>query len=183
MTVPDGTTFSVRLVDSLDSEKNSPGDSFRATLDSPVVVGDNVVIPEGADLQGRVVDVKSAGRFAGQSALAIELSKISFNGRSYELHTSQWSKQGSSRGKSTAAKVGGGAALGAIIGGIAGGGKGAAIGATIGAGAGTGASAATKGQQIRLSSEQVLNFQLQSPITVSPAGALDRNAGRQRVNQ
>jgi hypothetical protein len=74
--------------------------------------------------------------------------------------------------------VGGGAALGAIIGGLAGGGKGAAIGATVGAGAGTGVSAATKGQQIKLPSETVLNFQLQSPVTVVETTA-GPNAGRQ----
>lgn len=178
VTIPDGTTLAVRLIDSLDSERNQVGDSFRGTLSSPVVVNDDVVLPADADVEGRVVDVKSAGRFAGASTLVIELTKISVNGRSYPVHTNQWSKQGTARGKSTAAKVGGGAALGAIIGGLAGGGKGAAIGATVGAGAGTGASAATKGQQIRLNSEALLTFQLQSPITVTPVTQANRG-GRQ----
>jgi hypothetical protein len=175
VTVPDGTTVAVRLIDSLDSERNQVGDSFRGSLSSPIVVNDEVVLPADADVEGRVVDVKSAGRFAGASTLVIELTKISVNGRSYPIHTNQWSKQGTARGKSTAAKVGGGAALGAIIGGLAGGGKGAAIGATVGAGAGTGASAATKGQQIRLNSEALLTFQLQSPITVTPVAQANRN--------
>ena len=89
-------------------------------------------------------------------------------GKTYELHTSEFRKEGAGRGKNTAAKVGGGAALGAIIGAIAGGGKGAAIGATVGAGAGTGVQAVTKGQQIKLPTESVLNFQLLSPLTVTP---------------
>jgi len=175
VTIPDGTTIAVRLIDSLDSERNQVGDSFRGTLSSPVVVNDEVVLPADADVEGRVVDVRSAGRFAGASVLTIELTKISVNGKAYPIHTNQWSKQGTGRGKSTAAKVGGGAALGAIIGGLAGGGKGAAIGATVGAGAGTGVSAATKGQQIKLNSEALLTFQLQSPITVLPVSQADRS--------
>ena len=183
ITVPDGTLLSVRLVDEIDSETAQDGEVFRGTLNAPIVVDDQTVIPGDADIEGRVVQVQSAGRFKGQSLLTLELNKIMYNGRSYNIKTNQWSKQGSSRGKATAAKVGGGAALGAIIGGLAGGGKGAAIGATVGAGAGTGVSAATKGQQIKLGSETVLSFQLESPVTVTPAASSTRNAGRKTIPQ
>jgi hypothetical protein len=183
VTVPDGTLLSVRLVDEIDSETAQDGEVFRGTLNAPIVVDDQTVIPGDADIEGRVVQVQSAGRFKGQSLLTLELNKIMYNGRSYNIKTNQWSKQGSSRGKATAAKVGGGAALGAIIGGLAGGGKGAAIGATVGAGAGTGVSAATKGQQIKLGSETVLSFQLESPVTVTPAASSTRNAGRRTIPQ
>lgn len=182
VTIPAGTNLSIRLVDGLDSERNQVGDQFKATLNAPVVVEDDVVIPQDADIQGRVVDVKSAGRFAGQSTLVLELTSVSFNGRTYNISTNQWSRSGTGRGKSTAAKVGGGAAIGAIIGGLAGGGKGAAIGATVGAGAGTGVSAATKGQQIKLGSEALLSFTLQNPLTVTAAGQIDRNRNRQPMN-
>jgi len=182
VTVPAGATMSVRLIDAIDSERNQVGDTFRGTLSAPLMVGDEVVLPNDADVEGRVVDVKSAGHFSGQSAIALELTRLTVNGRNYQLRTNQYAKQGSSRGKRTAATVGGGAALGAIIGGIAGGGKGAAIGAGVGAGAGTGVQAATKGQQIKLPSETVLNFQLQSPLQVTPVSS-SRNAGRNRVEE
>jgi hypothetical protein len=178
VTVPDGTVFSVRLAEGVDSERNQVGDTFHGSLDSPVVVGDQTAIPSGADVTGRVVDVKSAGRFAGQSTLVLELTQIAYNGHTYPIHSNQWSKSGTGRGKSTAAKVGGGAALGALIGGLAGGGKGAAIGATVGAGAGTGVSAATKGQQIQLGPESVVNFQLASPVTVTAASQRERGGRR-----
>ena len=177
VSIPDGTAISVRLNDALDSERNQTGDSFRATLNAPITVDENVVVPEGADLEGRVVDVKSAAHFAGASLLALELTKVSYNGHSYPIHTNTWQKQGTARGKNTAAKVGGGAALGAIIGGIAGGGKGAAIGSVVGAGAGTGAQAVTKGQQIKLNSEQLMSFTLSSPVTVLPSST-NRNGGQ-----
>jgi BON domain len=176
VTVPDGTEISIRLLDPLDSEKNQVGDRFRGTLAHSIMVGDRVAIPVGADVDGRVVDVKGAGHFSGSSSLAVELVSVSMGGKEYELHTNQWSKQGAGRGKNTAAKVGGGAAVGAIIGAIAGGGKGAAIGSVIGAGAGTGAQAVTKGQQIKLPSETVLNFQLASSLTVTPGAVRGRPA-------
>jgi hypothetical protein len=181
VSIPDGTAMSVRLTDPLDSEKNQAGDTFRATLNVPITVDDNVVIPEGADLEGRVAEVKSAAHFKGASLLAIELTKVSFNGRSYQIHTNTWQKEGTARGKNTAVKVGGGAALGAIIGGIAGGGKGAAIGTVVGAGAGTGAQAVTKGEQIKLNSEQLLSFTLASPVTVMPANTNHKNGQRMPV--
>jgi BON domain len=177
ISVPAGTQLAIRLVDELSSETAQVGDVFHATISTPVTVGDTTVIPMTSNVEGRVVDVKSAGRFKGQSDLVIELTRLQMNGKSYTLSTDRWSKAGSSRGKATAAKVGGGAAVGAILGGIFGGGKGAAIGAAAGAGAGTGVSAATKGQQIILKPETVLNFQLQNSVAVLPP-----SGGRQPMN-
>lgn len=181
--VPQGTSFSVRLVDPIDTERNKVGDTFRATVSQPVMIDDEVVIPTDADVEGQIVDTKSAGHFQGRSAIALTLTRLRMNGKTYTLRTNQYDKQGASRGKRTAATVGGGAGLGAIIGGIAGGGKGAGIGAVVGAGAGTGVQAVTKGQQIKLPSESVLNFRLESELKVTPASISERNAGRQRVDQ
>lgn len=171
ITVPAGTQISVRLNDEVDSEKAQVGDVFHGSISAPITVGEETAIPTTADVEGRVVEVKSAGRFAGQSVLTLELTKLTMSGKTYSLQTNQWTKSGNGRGKSTAAKVGGGAAVGAVLGGIFGGGKGAAIGAAAGAGAGTGVSAATKGQQIILRPEAVIAFQLQGPITVTPGAS------------
>jgi hypothetical protein len=181
ITIPDGTVIAARILDTLDSETANSGDTFRATLNSPVQVDGRTVIPADADLYGRVVDARPAGRFKGEGLLAVELTKVSFNGRSYTIHTNQWSKESEGRGKNTAEKVGGGAALGAIIGAIAGGGRGAGIGTAVGAGAGGVAQGATRATQIKLGPESLLTFRLQQPVTVQPASTNERNAGRQRV--
>jgi hypothetical protein len=173
VTIPAGTTLAIRLVDSIDSEKNQTGETFRATLNSPLSAEGEIAIPSGYDVEGHLVEVKSAGKFAGQSVVVMQLDRISVGGRSYSIQTDQYKREGSSRGKNTAAKVGAGAAIGAIIGGIAGGGKGAGIGAAAGGGLGGGVQAATKGQQIKLPSETVVNFTLQNPLTVIPAGGPD----------
>lgn len=171
VTVPDGTVLNVRLIDGIDTSRSQAGEVFRGTLDTPVVVGDKVAIPADADVTGRIVAAKQAGHYAGQSALALELTQVSYNGKTYQISTEQFLKQGSSRGKRTAGTVGGGAAVGAILGGIFGGGKGAAIGATTGAGAGAGVEAVTKPEVIRLPSESLVTFKLQNAVAVTPSSA------------
>ena len=180
VTIPSGTSLSIRLVDELDSETAQPGQSFKATLDAPLSADGDVVIPSGYEVQGHVIDVKSAGKFAGKSELVLQLDRITVGVKTYNIETDQYRREGSSRGKNTAAKVGTGAAIGAIIGGIAGGGKGAAIGAAAGGGIGGGVQAATKGQQIKLPTETVLNFTLQSSVNVTPVSE-GPNSGRQKL--
>jgi hypothetical protein len=178
VTIPAGTQLSIRLTDSLDSETNKVGDSFHATLSAPIVIGGETVIPSGADVVGRVANVQSAGRFAGSSLLTLELTSLAVNGKTYNVQTNQWSRQGKGEGKNTATKVGIGTAAGAVLGGLIGGGKGAAIGAASGAGAGTGVAAAKKGEQIKLAPEAVLNFQTINTLTVVPQNNNNRDATR-----
>jgi hypothetical protein len=173
--IDQGTQLTVRLVDAIDSEKNQTGDTIHATLNTPLTSDGDEAVPAGADVVGHLIEVKSAGKFAGQSSVIMQLDSLTFGGRLYNLQTDQYKKQGSSRGKNTAEKVGAGAALGGIIGALAGGGKGAAIGAAAGGGLGGGVQAATKSQQIKLPSETVLNFTLQAPITVIEATPADSN--------
>ena len=173
--IDQGTQLTVRLIDPIDSEKNQTGDTFHATLNAPLTSDGEQAVPAGVELTGHLVDVKSAGKFAGQSVVVLQLDSLSSGGKTYSLQTDQYRKQGSSRGKNTAEKVGGGAIIGGIIGAIAGGGKGAAIGTAAGAGVGGGVQAASKSQQIKLPSETVLNFVLQAPITVVQASPADAN--------
>jgi hypothetical protein len=184
VTIPAGTTLAVRLVDAIDSETAQQGQTFHATLDSPLAVEGDVVIPAGYEVEGHVVAVQSAGKFAGKSLLSLQLDRISAAGKYYNVQTDQWHREGSSRGKNTAEKVGAGAAIGAVLGGLIGGGKGAAIGAASGGGIGGGVQAATKGQQIKLASETVLNFTLQTPVSVTPTTKGPRDGARKLdVNQ
>jgi BON domain len=179
--IPSGTALAVRLVDPIDSEKNQVGDTFHATLNNPLTIDGQVVVPSGSEVIGHLADVKSAGKFAGQSQVVLQLDSLASGGQTYNIQTDQYKKEGSSRGKNTAEKVGAGAGIGALIGALAGGGKGAAIGAAAGGGLGGGVQAATKGQQIKLASETVLNFTLQAPVTVI-ATSQGPNAGRQKLD-
>jgi BON domain len=150
VTIPSGTTLAVRLVDTIDSETSQQGQTFRATLDSPLAVEGDTAIPAGYDVEGHVVSVQSAGKFAGQSLLVLQLDRISAGGKYYNIQTDQYSRKGS------------------------------AIGAAAGGGLGGGVQAATKGQQIKLASETVLNFTLQAPLTVVETKG--PNHGRRRLD-
>lgn len=167
-----GSTITIRMIDSVDSSVNQPGEIFHASLDEPLISGDRVVVPKGADVYVRLVSAKSAGRMTGSSELRLALVKIEYQGESYPLVSSTYALNGSSRGKDTAKKVGAGAVLGTLIGAIAGGGKGAAIGAGVGAAAGGGYQAATHGKQVRIPSETRLDFQLEQPLTVTVQPAM-----------
>ena len=181
--IDQGTQMAVRLIDPIDSEKNQTGDTFHATLNAPLTSDGEEAVPAGVELVGHLVEVKSAGKFAGQSSVVMQLDSLNFGGHTYNIQTDQYSKKGSSRGKNTAEKVGAGAAIGGIIGAIAGGGKGAAIGAAAGAGVGGGVQAATKSQQIKLPSETVLNFTLQQPVTVTQATSPNTNREKLQPQQ
>jgi len=165
--VPENTIVTVRTIDSISSRSNHAGQFFRASLDAPVVVDNRVVVPAGTYVDLKLVEARSAGHMAGRSELRLELSSISFQGKTYEVVSSEVRRAGTSRGKQTAERVGGGAVLGALIGAIAGGGKGAAIGAAVGGGAGTGAQVWTHSQQVRIPSETRLDFRLEQPLEIT----------------
>jgi hypothetical protein len=164
--VPSGTQITVRTIDAVDSDKNHPGDKFQASLEQPLIVNDITVAPKGASVYGKLQQVQEAGQLTGKSQLRLALTGIVINGQTYPLSSGDYEVSGKSRGKSTATKVGGGAALGALIGAIAGGGKGAAIGAGVGAGAGTAVQVVTKGDQVHVPSETLLEFTLDQPVSL-----------------
>jgi hypothetical protein len=167
VTVPEGTIVTVRTIDSIDSSVNTAGQSFRASLDAPIVVGDRVVIPKGLTVNLKLIDASSAGKFKGRSELTVSLDSFTYQGRTYQVATSDVQEKGGSRGKRSAEVIGGGAVLGALIGGLAGGGKGAAIGAGVGAGSGTAVQALTHGQKVKIASETRLDFTLHDPVNVT----------------
>jgi hypothetical protein len=184
VTVPADTVVTVRTIDRINSKTNRAGQFFRASLEEPIVVGDRVVVPAGADAYVKLVEARSAGHLSGRSELGLELSSISFQGKTYDVVSSDVRRVGKSRGRQTAQRVGGGAVLGALIGAIAGGGRGAAIGAAVGGGAGTGAQVWTHGQQIRIPSETRLDFRLEQPLEITYVPGLQsrRHLGREQTS-
>jgi hypothetical protein len=166
ITIPSGTFFSVRLIDSIDSARNHAGDEFAASVEVPVMVGDRVVIPRNSDARVRLAQATSAGRMSGRSELKVELVSVTAGGQSYQLETDYHERAGASRGTRTAETVGGGAALGALLGAIVGRGRGAAVGSVAGAGTGAAVEARTHGEQVKIPSETKLDFTLKSPVTI-----------------
>jgi hypothetical protein len=167
VTVPAGQSILIRMIDGVDSSKNHVGDIFHATLETDLNVNGTLVAHKGTDVYGRLAEAQKSGNFSGKSELQLELIRLVIDGHDYPVVSSDYTLQGKGQGSSTAKKVGVGAVAGTIIGAIAGGGKGAAIGAAAGGGLGAGVQVLTKGAQVKVPSETVLEFRLQQPATVT----------------
>jgi hypothetical protein len=170
ITIPAGTSVFVRMIDSVDSSVNEVGDTFKASLESPLVVGNTVVAPKGADAYGRLTQAKEAGKISGGAELTLELTGIRVGGNIVPLNSTDYDVAGKGRGTQSAQRIGGGAVIGTIIGAIAGGGKGAAIGAVAGAGTGTAVQVFTHGDKVRVPSETLLEFRLQNDVSAPLPG-------------
>ena len=166
VTIPAGTTLTVRLGQSLGSKISQAGQSFTATLAHDVAVEGATVIPAGASATGTVVNAAPLGRFKGGALLEVQLVSLNLNGSDRAIQTSAITETLKGKGKRTAVLAGGGAGLGAIVGALAGGGKGAAIGALAGGGAGTAGAAFTGNKEIVLPAESALSFKLSQPLEV-----------------
>jgi hypothetical protein len=125
--VPPGTALLVRLNETLSSKHNSTGQTFRATLASPLVVDGTVVAKAGSTVLGRIVYARKAHLIHGRSDLSLILTDLTTPDRQLvKIRTAQWYEKGSGSELVQTAKAATGAAVGAV--------KGAAVGAARGAG-------------------------------------------------
>src|SRR6516225_4297620 len=60
VTIPEGTTLYVRLLDPIGSASDASGETFRATLDGPIVVNGIVAVEKDVNLTGKVLVARSA---------------------------------------------------------------------------------------------------------------------------
>ena len=163
MVIPAGTIITVRTIDNIDSEQTSPGKKYRASVDDPVVIGNQVIIPRGADCTIVIDKVQE------NKELAIKLYDVTVEGKRYDVaaNYAQIQAEGTSKTKKGVRRsvvLGG---LGAAIGGIAGGGSAAAIGAVSGAGLGAISATMAKGKTLKVPAETSLTFQLRSALPLS----------------
>ena len=170
VTVPAGTAIRVQMDQSLDSAKYSAGDVFDAHTVEPVLVGNQVAIPENTPVRGEVVGDRPSGHFRHPGILEVRLTKMLLNGNWQDISTHEDSRKGGGHAKNNAVWIGGGAGSGALIGAIAGGGKGALIGGPVGAGAGLAAAFFTGKRNVHVAAESQLVFHLAQPLTVTPQG-------------
>jgi hypothetical protein len=166
VTLPEGTGFRVRLLETLDTRRNRAGDRFTASLDEPLVEGNRVVVPKGATVSGHITESKPSGRWKGRAVIALRLDALRFNGRTYPLRSTYVSRVSAGHKKHHLLWIGGGSSGGALIGAAAGGGAGALIGAGVGAAAGTVGSVITGKRQVRLPVETTVHFRLRAPLTL-----------------
>ncbi len=179
--VAEGTKIRFTINQGLSSKTAREGDDFSGVVSRSVRQGDQVVIPEGSVIRGRVSHVQRPGRVKGRGELGLRFDELELpNGQRYDLSASLTSldegekesvdEEGQVKSEGTkkrdAATIGAGAGIGAVIGAISGGGKGAATGGAIGAGAGTGVVLLTRGKDVEIRRGAELAIQLDRPLSV-----------------
>jgi hypothetical protein len=167
ISVPAGTRILIRLSETLSAANQRAGARFTGRLETNLMAQGIVAAPRGATVHGQVVSAQSAGRMAGGSELALELTDIVVNDTAHPIVTNTDQLQGQGQGGRTARNVATGAGLGSVVGAIAGGGRGAAIGAAAGGGLGTArAASGGGGQQANFVQGTMLEFRLQQPASL-----------------
>jgi uncharacterized Zn-binding protein involved in type VI secretion len=80
VTVPKGTPITAIVDQTLATDKNHKGDTFVASLSSPVKIDGKTVLPRGAHITGKVVASK-------KHELKVALASVVVHGKSYDLQT------------------------------------------------------------------------------------------------
>lgn len=87
ISIPAGTTIVVRVQSALSSLGSRSGDQFEAVLDGPIVVQEQVLVPGGTAITGRVLTAEASGpRQPGY--LRLTLSSLMLNGKAVDVHSS-----------------------------------------------------------------------------------------------
>jgi hypothetical protein len=167
MTLPPGTVLSLRTNTAIDEKHAVNGQPVDFVVIQDVLIRGYLAIPRGALVHGVVTEIKHAGQLTGSPELALTVTALDIDGRTYPLQSDEFRVKGPSKTGHTVGNVIGGALMGAIIGGALGGGGGAAVGAVAGGGAGTAVSA-IGGPHAWIPAEALVTFHVNAPVTVDP---------------
>jgi hypothetical protein len=173
--IPSGSVLRVRINQGMSSKNTAPGTAFDGVVLSDVIAGGSIAIPRGASFQGTVADAHTAGQLSGKGELKLQLTNVSFGGRSYPVVTDFWWHQGADKTGNTVGNTVGLASVGALIGAVAGGGVGAAVGAGVGGVAGLGISSASGKGEATLPPEAIVTFHLTQPADVTTVSQAELN--------
>jgi len=174
--VPKGTVIPVQLLAKLNTKTVKEGDGVYAMTIFPVTLNNEIVIPVGSSVRGKISQVKQPGRVKGKAALALSFQTIILpSGSTMDLYASlvgsseaKTSGEGKLEGESSkgadAATVGKIALPGAAIGGLAGGRKGVGIGGAGGGAVGLATVLLTRGKDLVLDRGTTIEIVLDRPL-------------------
>lgn len=167
VTVQPGTSVEVRLAETLSSDRNQIGHTFRATLGSPLVVDGFVVAGTDSNVLGRLVNAREAPLLGGNAQLKLTLTSITtMDGHVVRVDSNNVEREGSHSAIVNAAKMVTGAAVGAVIGAVTGAAEGAGISSAVRNGDRTTGFMATK-RTVVLPAGTQLTFNLASPLRLT----------------
>jgi hypothetical protein len=97
--IPAGTTITVTLDQTVNSQTANNGDPFAASLAVPLTSGTVVALPVGTKVGGTIVTAQSAGKFKGNALLQLVIDSVRINGTRYPMQTNEFEDVGKGRGK------------------------------------------------------------------------------------
>jgi len=156
VTISAGTAITIRMAESVDTRNNKTGQRFTAVLEANLMSGDIVVAKKGSKVYGVLTHVKKSRRLAGTASMVLELTDIAINDVMVAIKTQPVSGEGENTAKSTVGKTARAAAIGGLIDG--------SDGAKTGAKVGVGAAILTKGNDIQIPKDSLLDFILAAPL-------------------
>jgi len=187
--IPSGTKVPLVLKQALSTKNARDGDPVYAQTTFPVVMNDRIVIPAGTYVQGKISNVKRAGRLKGRAEVLMHFTTLIYpSGYTVMLpgalenvpgaeKTSMKDEEGTVRQDSQAGEKAGkaadrgikGAGGGALVGVLASGTRaGAGIGAGIGGAVGIASALATRGNDVRLDAGTTLEMVIQREVPLDP---------------
>jgi hypothetical protein len=171
-TLPVGTELRAQLRDTINSLRNSEGQTVTALVSGDVRAPDGrTVLPSGSTVHVYIVRLRPARtRSASDGELQLRVDSITVPGHSYAVRADVGPVPHELRGRGVTAgeveKVGVGAAAGAVVGGVVTGKKkGAVIGGVIGAAGGGIVAAHTASRDVVVTPGTLLTLVLREPVT------------------
>ncbi len=190
LTIPAGTTVPLSLKQAISTKTAKDGDPVYAETAFPFVVNEQIVIPAGTYVQGRIERVQRGGHVKGRAELLIHFTSMIYPsgytvmlGGSIENtpgaeNTSMKDSEGTIRQDSDAGRkaetAAGTATTGAVIGGVTGGLKGVGIGAGAGGAAGLAIGMLSRGADVRLEPGSSIQMEIQREVTVDASRITSR---------
>jgi len=168
VTLAPGTNLTIRLAETLSTERNLTGDIFRGVLETPIVVNGFIIADRGASVLGRVVSLQKAPLISGTSDLTLQLTQINTtDGQHVRIDTLFWEKKGAKLRIQNTPKMAFGAAVGAVVGALSGAAKGAGISDGFGEDNGTGNVMGKHQRTVVLPIDARITFTLARPVTLT----------------
>ena len=85
--IPAGTALVVRMIDPVGFPKGPVGQTYRASIDEPVVVDGQTMIPRGADVIAKLVEDQQSGKIEGRTVLTLDLPQVQVNSGMMDVNT------------------------------------------------------------------------------------------------
>jgi hypothetical protein len=167
VTVPAGTTVMLRWSETISTAANTEGDAFRTTVDEDVRIGEDIAIPSGSVVVGRVTEAHQPQKVGGRARLSVELTSVELpSGKSAPIEA-VFAASGKSQNLKDAGIIAGSTIGGAILGEVVHEGEGGVVGGILGGIGGAVAASRNKVKPVEIRAGTVMAIELVRPVTLA----------------